>query len=187
MTMSDLVIGDDELEFCLGSSLKDVRARPHIVAQSGSEFLACILDATGCRGALWGGNAPIADSKGDPLVNADVLTRFRAWDIGKNQSWLRRQGAFAVLGQFSMVIPISTTDEVVSRMYAEVECNGIYGLYFDDCLAKLVQSWVGDLDWSYVPLTDESDLALWLTSTSESLADKVRSALAREGIPAANW
>lgn len=180
--MNELKVGKEELEFCLGRSLKDVQDKPHCIARSGSGFLSCVLTAAGCDGALWGGNAPIEDSDGEPLVNADVLTRFRAWELGKNQAWLRRQGAFAVLSQFSMVIPGNTSEEVVSRMYSEVENDGMYDLFYDDCLEKLMTKWINEVDWSYVPLTDETDLALWVTANDEELARKVTTALSRAGI-----
>ncbi len=127
--MSQLRVENYVLEFCMAGLSSEVSQKAHCIARAGSQFLDSILQTTQCRAAMWGGNAPLVDTNGDTLVNEDLLTRFKSWDLAPNQSWLRSQGAFAILAQFSAIIPADTPTNLVSKMYSDVKRKEVYDFF----------------------------------------------------------
>lgn len=153
----------------------------HVVLPAARRSLEICLRSVNGIGAVWG-DIPNRYEGGEPTgPELDDISLFRLWAAGVNQQYVLRFGCAAKLGCFTAVIDARTKENLIHLLDKSVPPDT--APFIDDVLPTVVRA-IERLGWSYIPLSDEYPLALFMVSTAkkDSIAS-IKSAALRERIP----
>ncbi|WP_337174277.1 hypothetical protein [Paludisphaera sp.] len=165
----------------LGGSPLGLHQTHHVVLPAARRSLEICLRSVNGVGAVWG-DIPNHYENGEPTgPELDDISLFRLWAADVNQRYVLRFGCAAKLGCFTAVIDARTQEDLIQLLDKSRPPDT--APFIDDVLPAIVRS-IERLGWSYIPLSDEYPLALFIVSPARkaSIAG-IKAAALREGIP----
>jgi hypothetical protein len=154
---------DNVMMLAFGTLDPSIGRFPHCLFRASEDTLKTVLEVVGAKGGLWG-DEPRVTLAGEPYLPPEdgrIIEDFVLWELPQNQGYVLSNGGYAKLGAFLMVIDVRTPEDVLTKIYSSKgseEDDSHYGHYE---YIERVSDWLEDLKWTYIPLTEELEFALF--------------------------
>ena len=166
----DWLIGDSEPRFSQFS---------HLVVGSGPPTLASVRKTVGEDIGWWGEMPALARDGSSFVGNMDYVQNFRVWGTPLNQKWLREHGGNASLSHSSVYLPVRASSDLL-RELREPQPE-VSNEFIADW--PILSKWLNRLRWTYLPLSDEVNLAIFVMSTAHDWIDTLKASCDAKQIP----
>lgn len=184
MTPEDSKKDEWKFDLCFGTRNPCLGHFPHLIikkSQHDDKILQVIASTLGCPLGVWG-DEPQVKADGQPYIAPEdgrVISDFVLWKLPRNQEFVLNPNVMGRSYGFRMHISTDTPPHVLERFYTEQRSNDDYYK-----LIEHVCGWINILNWVYIELSDETDYAIFVTSSQyQDLVRQVETAVTVLKVP----
>ncbi len=150
---------DHMMLLTFGSLNPSLAAFTHSIFLLSPASVGIVLGVVGAKGGIWG-DQPLVDAQGERHIPPwePSPEDFLLWEVPANQSEIEK-GKIWKLEQFTMLIDSRTPLNMLAETYL-FDPDGKGFLEF----TEQVSAWLERLRWALIPLGDDVDYAIFVTS-----------------------